>query len=115
VICDKSVFFVETPVSSYDITDHHDIAKILLKEALNTITITCYAFIYFSFTCAFVPSITNLCHNSFVAPRLKSSLQKFYGCHHELVDNYECISISQMTDDILLFMQFLFPISPTGP
>ena len=107
--------FVDTPVSSSDITDHHEIPNILLKEALNTITITCYPFIYFSFTRAFVLSITNLCHNSFVAPRLKSSLQTFYVCHHELVDNDEFISISQMTNDLLLSMQFLFPISPTGP
>jgi len=37
-----------------------------------------------------------------VATRLKSSLQKFYGRHHNLVDRYK-ISISQMTMDLLLF------------
>ena len=36
------------------------------------------------------------------APRLKSTLQKIYCHHHNLVDRYE-ISISQMTMDILLF------------
>ena len=38
----------------------------------------------------------------YVAPRLKSSLQKLYGRYHNLVDRYE-ISISQMTMDLLLF------------
>ena len=38
----------------------------------------------------------------YVAPRLKSSLQKFYSSHHNLVDHYK-ISISQMTMDLLLF------------
>ena len=39
-----------------------------------------------------------------VAPRLKSSIQKLYGRHHDLVDCYE-ISISIMTIDLLLFME----------
>ena len=38
----------------------------------------------------------------YVSPRLKSTLQKFYVRHHNLVDCYE-ISISQMTMDLLLF------------
>jgi len=38
----------------------------------------------------------------YIAPRLKSSLQKLYGRHHNLVDRYE-ISISQMTMELLLF------------
>ena len=33
-------FSVGTPVSSIDITDRHDIAEILLKLALNTISLT---------------------------------------------------------------------------
>jgi len=37
-----------------------------------------------------------------VATSLKSSLQKFYGRHHNLVDRYK-ISISQMIMDLLLF------------
>ena len=37
-----------------------------------------------------------------VTPKLKPSLQTFYGRHHNLVDRYE-ISISQMTMDLLLF------------
>ena len=44
----------------------------------------------------------NLLKQGHVAPRLKSSLQKCYGRHHNLVDRYE-ISISQMTMDLLLF------------
>ena len=43
-----------------------------------------------------------LLKQGYVAPRLKSSLQKFYGRHHDLVDRDE-ISISQMTMDRLLF------------
>jgi hypothetical protein len=38
----------------------------------------------------------------YVAPRLKSSLQKLYSRHHNLVERYE-ISISQMTIDFLRF------------
>ena len=34
------VFFLGTPVSSTNKTDHHDITEILLKVALNTITLT---------------------------------------------------------------------------
>ena len=41
---------------------------------------------------------------------LKSSLQKFYCCHHNLVDRYG-ISISQMTMDRLLFTYASFPLS----
>ena len=37
-----------------------------------------------------------------VDPRLKSSLQKAYGNHHELVDRYE-ILISQMTMNFFPF------------
>ena len=44
----------------------------------------------------------NLLKQGYSAPRLKSSLQKFYGHHHDLVDRYE-ISISQMTIDLLHF------------
>jgi hypothetical protein len=39
VICDRW-FFLGTPVSSTNKTDHHDITEILLKVALNTITLT---------------------------------------------------------------------------
>ena len=52
-----------------------------------------------------------LLKQGYVAPRLKSSLLKFYGCHHNLVDRYE-ISSSQMTMDRLLFTQMFFsPLS----
>ena len=40
VTCDKTVFFSDTPVSSINNTDHHDITEILLRVALNTITLT---------------------------------------------------------------------------
>ena len=43
----------------------------------------------------------NILNQDHVTPRLKSSLRKFYGRHHNLVDRYE-ISISQMTMDLLL-------------
>jgi hypothetical protein len=43
-----------------------------------------------------------LLKQGYVAPTFKSSLQKFYGRHHNLVDRYE-ISISQKTMDLLLF------------
>ena len=43
-----------------------------------------------------------LLKQGYVTPRLKSSLQTFYGRHHEMVDHYD-ISISQMTMDILPF------------
>jgi hypothetical protein len=44
-----------------------------------------------------------LLKQGYVASRLKSSIQKFYGCHHNLVDRYE-LSITQMTIYLLLFM-----------
>jgi len=34
-------------------------------------------------------------NQGFLLVKLKSSLQKFYGCHHDLVDRYR-ISVSQM-------------------
>ena len=40
-----------------------------------------------------------LLSQGYVKPRLESSLRKFYGRHHELVDHYG-ISVSQMTVDI---------------
>ena len=43
-----------------------------------------------------------LLKKGYVAPRLKSSLHKFYCCHRNLVDSYE-VSISQITMDLLLF------------
>ena len=43
-----------------------------------------------------------LLKQGYIAPMLKSSLQKFYGRHHNLADRYE-ISISKMTMDLLLF------------
>jgi hypothetical protein len=43
-----------------------------------------------------------LLKEDYIAPMLKSSLQKFYGRHHNLVDRYE-ISIFQMTMNLSLF------------
>ena len=46
--CERSVFFSsDTPVSSTNKTDRHDIIDILLKVALNTITITPLITIFF--------------------------------------------------------------------
>jgi hypothetical protein len=39
-LCDKVC--QSTPISSTNKTDHHDITEILLKVALNTITLTLY-------------------------------------------------------------------------
>ena len=41
-----------------------------------------------------------LLNQSFLLVKLKSSLQKFYGRHHDLVDRYG-IYVSQMTTDML--------------
>jgi hypothetical protein len=38
-------------------------------------------------------------NQGFLLVKLKLSLQKSYGCHHDLVDRYE-ISVSQMTTDM---------------
>ena len=46
---------------------------------------------------------------AYVAPRLRSSLQTFYGRHHKLIDRYKisiCGSFPQM-------QIFIFPVSPT--
>jgi hypothetical protein len=40
-----------------------------------------------------------LLNQGFLLVMLKSSLRKFYGCHHDLVDRYG-ISVSQMTTDM---------------
>ena len=51
----------------------------------------------------------------YVAPRLKSSLQKLYGRHHDLVDRYE-ISIPQMTITFYVdyFLLLSLPRLPIG-
>jgi hypothetical protein len=41
----------------------------------------------------------NLLNQGFLLVKLKSSLRKFYGCHHDLVDRYG-ISVSQNTMDM---------------
>jgi len=47
-----------------------------------------------------------LLKQGYVAPRMKSSLQIFYGRHHNLVDRCE-ISISQITMDLLYSRKFV--------
>jgi hypothetical protein len=45
--CEASgLFSPGTPVSSTNKTDRHDIAEILLKVALNTITLTLYFYLF---------------------------------------------------------------------
>ena len=66
--------------------------------------------IRYSITCAQYNDFTDraqlltqkLLKQGYVAPKLKSSLDKFYGRHKKLVDRFE-ISISQMTIDRLPF------------
>ena len=48
----------------------------------------------------------------YVAKRLKTSLQKFYGRHHELVDRYY-VSIFTMRTDLFNGSQLSFPLSST--
>ena len=49
----------------------------------------------------------------YVPPRLKSSLEIYYSCHHKLVDRCE-ISRSQMKMEFFLFTWiFFFPLSAT--
>ena len=47
-----------------------------------------------------------------VATRLKSSLQKIYGCHHELVDRYG-VCICTMKTDLFNMSLFSFPLLST--
>ena len=49
---------------------------------------------------------TNSTQQCYVAPRLKSSLQRLYCRHHNLVGRYE-ISTSQMTMDLLFLRRCL--------
>jgi hypothetical protein len=51
-----------------------------------------------------------LLKQGYVSPRLRSSLHKFYGRHHNLVDRY-AISISKMTMDLLLLRRCSFSLS----
>ena len=44
-----------------------------------------------------------LLKQGYITPKLKSSLQKFYDRHHDLVDRYE-ISISQITMDLTVYV-----------
>ena len=50
-----------------------------------------------------------LLQQGFVAQRLKSSLHKFYGRHHQLVDRYE-ISVAGMETDLFPFTALLLPL-----
>ena len=53
------------------------------------------------------PLTQKLLTQSYVAPRLKSSIHKFYGCHHDTFGHNE-IFISQITMDLFLFTQIFF-------
>jgi hypothetical protein len=48
-----------------------------------------------------------LLKQGYLTARVKSSLQKLYGLHHNLVDRYE-ISISEMTMDLLFFTYMFY-------
>ena len=48
----------------------------------------------------------NLLIQGYIAPGLKSSLQNFYGCHHDLVDCYK-ISVSHMTMEVFTLQKHL--------
>ena len=47
-----------------------------------------------------------LLNQGYVAPKLKSSLLKFYGRHHDLVDRYDK-TITQMKEDLFPWCPFL--------
>ena len=47
-----------------------------------------------------------LLNQGFLMVKLKSSLRKFYGRHHELVDRYE-VAVSKMASDLYLCRKFI--------
>jgi hypothetical protein len=47
----------------------------------------------------FLYTLLNMSNQGFLLVKLKSSLRKFYGRHHDLVDRYG-IYVSQMTTDM---------------
>ena len=47
-----------------------------------------------------------LLNQGFVAPKLQSSLLKFYGRHHDLVDRYDK-TVSKMKEDLFTWCPFL--------
>ena len=51
-----------------------------------------------------------LLKQGYVAPRLKSSIQKFYDRHHNLVDRYK-ISISNDNGSFTFYLDIFFPLS----
>jgi hypothetical protein len=61
--------------------------------------------LYFKFVIAYSGLFSlfitrKLLNQEFLIDKLKSSLRKFYGRHHDLVDRYE-IYVSQMTTDMI--------------
>jgi hypothetical protein len=56
---------------------------------------------------------SSFCKQGYVAPRLKSSLQKVYDNHHELVDRSEYIHISNDNESLPLYIEFFFFLSST--
>jgi hypothetical protein len=77
-------FYPGTPVPSTNKNDRHDIVEIVLKVALNTINLNLYfttlrysrAFAQFSDFLYRAQEATKLLKQGYVAPMLKSSLQK---------------------------------------
>ena len=58
------------------------------------------------------PFTIKLLKLGYLATKLKSSLQKFYGRHHNLMDSY-VVSICTIKTDLFIVSQFSFPLSPT--
>ena len=56
---------------------------------------------------------TKLLKQGYVAPWLKSSLQKVYDNHHELIDRSEYIHISNVNESLPLYIKFFFLLSST--
>ena len=88
VTCGRSVVF------STNKTDRHDIAEIFLKVTLSTITLTQSSDHDHTYWWLFQKRF--YIWHILLLVKLKSSLPKFYGRHHDLVDHYG-ISVSQMT------------------
>ena len=55
--------------------------------------------------------VQKLLKQGYVAPRLKSSLQKFYGRHHNLVDVIRNIHISIDNGSFIFYVDIFFPLT----
>ena len=72
VTCDRSVVSVGTPVSSTNKTIRHNIAKILLKVALNTVTLTLQKVRYLKRKAMFDFDVYYFFHSRVMAPFVHS-------------------------------------------